>query len=106
MARFVINVSTGLIQELADLPIVEEIPQVPKSLTMMQARLVINKAGLLPAVAAFIEALPEPTKTEVTLVWEYAASVEREHPLVQLLAKEFKLTEEALDQLFLEGSKL
>jgi len=100
------NVVTGETLELPDFP--EEIVEtpIPSSLTMMQARLVIYKAGLLPAVAAFIEALPEPTKTEVSLVWEYAASVEREHPLVQLLAKEFKLTEEALDQLFLEGSKL
>jgi len=106
MARYEYNTQTGETTEHPDLPIVAEIQQIPKSLTMMQARLVIYKAGLLPAVAAFIEALSEPTKTEVSLVWEYAASVEREHPLVQLLAKEFKLTEEALDQLFLEGSKL
>ena len=68
--------------------------------TPRQARLALLGAGLLTQIEAGIAALPEPTKTAVTIEWEYATHVDRNSQWVNALAQALELTDEQLDQLF------
>ena len=79
---------------------------VPQSLTARQARLALHNIGKLADVPAAIAALPEPQKTNAEIEWEYATHIERSNPFVDVLADALQLTDEQIDQLFVEGVKL
>jgi hypothetical protein len=74
--------------------------QCPEKVSMRQARLALLGAGLLPAVEAALNALPEPQKTQAAIVWEYSAEVQRHFGLVKDMAAVLGMTEEQLDDLF------
>lgn len=79
---------------------------VPRQVTMRQARLALLGAGLLNLVEAAIEALEEPLKTQVKIEWEYSAVVERNSALVQQMSSSLGLTPNQLDQLFIQANSL
>ena len=79
---------------------------VPDSVTMRQARLALLGAGLLSQVDAAIAAMPSPQKEAAQIEWEYAATVERNSPLIGQLAPALGMTEAEMDQLFIEASLL
>lgn len=68
--------------------------------TMRQARLALLNAGLLESVDALIKTDPD------RISWEYSAEVYRNSDLVVKLKTELNLTDEQLDELFFEASKL
>lgn len=85
----------------------EPLPEpVPQKLTARQARLALHSIGKLADVPAAIAALPEPQKTNAEIEWEYATYIERNNPFVAVLASALQLTDEQIDQLFIEGAKL
>lgn len=84
-------------------PVVEA---VPVSVSMRQARLALHKQGLLPSVELAITSLSEPTKSNVEIEWEYATTIERDWPAFTMLASAVGLTDEQVDQLFIDASKL
>lgn len=75
---------------------------VPKSITMRQARLVLNSAGLLTTVQQSIGAMP----TEVQIEWEYANVVVRNSPIISTLQTALGLTDAQVDQMFIDGAAL
>lgn len=79
-------------------PLPEPIPQV---ITMRQARLKLLEVGLLDDV----EALVAPDRKS-QIEWEYANEVYRQSPLVELVKEAVSLTDEQIDDMFLEASKL
>lgn len=79
---------------------------VPNELTARQARLALHNIGKLADVPAAIAALPEPQKTQAEIEWEYATHIERSNPFVAVLAGALGLTDEQLDQLFIDGAAL
>lgn len=79
---------------------------VPKTLTARQARLALHGIGKLADVPAAIAALPEPQKTQAEIEWEYATHIERNNPFVAVLANALQLTDEQIDQLFVDGATL
>ena len=110
MDRIVINVMTGecttvpltqdeldAIAEAASAPV-----PVPAAVSMRQARLALLGAGLLSQVEAAITAAGEAARIE----WEYAATVERNWPLVTALAAALGLTSSQVDELFFAASAL
>ncbi|SCX40508.1 hypothetical protein [Nitrosospira sp. Nsp1] len=72
------------------------VPYVPEKITMRQARLALLQSNLLGQVDALIATMPSSSRIE----WEFAATVERAHPLVAALASELPLTAQQLDNLF------
>ncbi len=72
---------------------------VPASVSPRQARLALLSAGLLDDVEAAVK-----SNREWQISWEYATEVSRNSPLIQAVGKD--MTEEQLDQLFIEASKL
>lgn len=87
-------------------PVVEPEKVVPASITMRQARLQLHAIGKLSAVQAAINQLPEPPKTSAQIEWDYAAVVERASPFVALLTPALGLSDEEMDELFIQASKL
>lgn len=81
--------------------------RVPTIVTMRQARHALLNAGLLDAVDAAISAIPDETeRRQAQIDWEYATEVRKDWPWVQTLSTALGLTEEQLDQLFIEASGL
>lgn len=80
---------------------------VPQSVTMRQARLALLAAGLLDAVDQSIAAIPDATqRKQAQIDWEFAATVDRNSPLVNGLSGALGLTEAALDDLFVNAATL
>ena len=75
--------------------------------TMRQARHALLNAGLLDAVDTAIAAIPDETeRRQAQIDWEYATEVRKDWPWVQTLSTALGLSEEQLDQLFIEASGL
>lgn len=71
-----------------------------EAVTMRQARKALLELGLLEAVEVAIDALPEPTRTEAKIEWEYSSEVQRHNGFVSNLAPLLGLSEADLDNLF------
>lgn len=81
-------------------------PPVPQSVTMRQARLALLAHGLLGNVAAAINSLPEPAKSQAQIEWEYSNAMERGNTFVATLGTALGLNASALDALFIDAAQL
>ena len=82
-------------------------PQVPRAVTMRQARLALLQAGLLDKVVRAIEAIPDATARQAAQIeWEYSAEVHRDRAWVQQLSAALGLSAVQLDQLVVTAAKL
>ncbi len=80
--------------------------RVPRSITMRQCRLQLLAINKLADVDVAIASLPEPAKSAVQIEWEYAATVERNSPLIAQLGLGLGLDNEQLDALFRQAVTL
>lgn len=104
MSILVVNVSTGQItsrpltpQEEASLPPAGFV-HVPEKVTMRQARLALLSVGKLAQVNLAIAAIPDATqRAAAEIEWEYAQTVDRDSPFVQMLGAALALD---LDDMF------
>lgn len=74
---------------------------IPQSITMRQARLQLLEVELLDEVEAFVS---QDRKWQIE--WEYANEVFRDSPLTTALKDLLQLTDEQIDTMFIEASKL
>lgn len=81
-------------------------PAAPTVVTMRQARLALLNAGLLTQVNNAIAALPGISGDAARIEWEFAATVDRNSPLVASLSAALSLTPAQLDSLFTAASAL
>lgn len=96
-----------------DDPRVEPV-KVPTSVTPRQARLALaltpSSDENFPHALAYIEyaftQLEEPSKTLAKISWEYAVTIERSDPLIGQIKTVIGLTDEDLDDLFIQASTL
>jgi hypothetical protein len=81
---------------------------VPESISARQIRLwLINNGFQLIQVENAINSIEDPTIRETVKVeWEYAPYVERNHPMLIPLAQALGLTENQVDQAFIEAHYL
>ena len=79
---------------------------IPKSITARQARLALLQIGKLADVTAAIANLQSPMKEQAKIEWEYASEVQRTNQLIPALQESLGLTNEQVDTMFLEASKL
>jgi hypothetical protein len=84
----------------------EPVPVVPDSVTPWQIRRWLLLRGVIPAaVDAMIDAVPDAAEREALRVdWEYAAFVERSHPMLEPMAAALGITD--LDAAFVEAARL
>lgn len=97
----------GLDEYYSDVPVdISPASEVPDSVTMRQARLALNSAGLLTQVEAAINALPEPSRTEARIEWDFSSEVFRDRDFVKMLGTSLGLTSIQMDELFITAATL
>ena len=74
---------------------------IPKTITLRQARLYLLSIGLLDDLENIIN-----KNRAYQIEWEYANQIERESPLVKILGQTLKLDDTAIDNMFMEASKI
>lgn len=79
---------------------------VPEKVTMRQARLALHAAGILSQVQPAIDALPDPPKTLAQIEWYYSSEVFRNREFVNMLGSQLGLTDEQIDDLFIQAATL
>lgn len=88
---------------------IEEIEReyMPKCVSQRQLRtqLVLNGFDL-NSVQLAINELTEPDKSVAQIAWDYAITFERDSPLLVCLASNLGLTQNEVDEIFLNASKL
>jgi hypothetical protein len=77
-------------------------PSVPQTVTMRQARLALNAAGLLSATQTAIDSGGEDAK----ITWEYSSEVHRNNGLIPTMAASLGMTETQIDNLFILAATL
>lgn len=75
-------------------------PPPPRVVTMRQARLALLQAGLLGTVSAALTAAEGAAGEAARIEWEYAATVDRDSPLVVGFTAALGLAPDQLDSLF------
>lgn len=79
-----------------------EIPkEVPQTITPLQSKLQLLEIGLLDDVEVMVSA-----DRKVQLYWEYASVIERDNEILLMMATQLGLTEDMLDDMFINASKL
>ena len=81
-------------------------PSCPQEITMRQARLVLLEHGLLANVQPAIDILPEPDKTKAQIEWDYSNTLQRNNSFVSVLGAVLGLTDEDINNLFIEGATM
>lgn len=82
-------------------------PLVPSSVPMWKARTVLIDAGLLDAVDAFINSIPDTTeRKKASAKWDFSSTVRRDDPLLTVLASSLGLTSAQIDTLFITAESL
>ena len=81
-------------------------PPVPEEVTMRQARLALHGAGLLAAVEAAIDALPDPPRAAARIEWGHSQAVQRRRGLVVQMGAKLGMSEAQLDALFIAAAAI
>lgn len=81
---------------------------VPPTVSARQVRIWLIQNGIsLSSVEASINNIEDPILKEITKVeWEYAPYIERNHPMLATLAQALGLTQEQLDQAFIQAQNI
>jgi hypothetical protein len=70
------------------------------SVEMRQAKITLLRAGLLDAVDRLVASLPGDDGREARIQWEYAVSIRRDFPMVEMIRKGLGLSVLEMDDLF------
>jgi len=68
--------------------------------TMRQARLALAQQNKLQLVNDAIALIPEPDRTTISIEWQYASTVERLSPWIDIMASALGMTDVEMDALF------
>ena len=74
---------------------------IPRTITLRQARLYLLSINLLDDLENIIS-----QNRAYKIEWEYANQIERESPLVKILGQTLNLDDTAIDNMFMEASKI
>lgn len=84
-----------------------EIQEIPKQVTMSQARQALYDEGVLNLVDETLNLMPiQEHRDKAKIQWEFETIVKRESALVYGLAGGLGLSDEMLDDLFIKASKI
>jgi hypothetical protein len=78
-------------------------PRIPRAVTRFQAKAALMAAGMLDKIDAAAATSDDPI---FRLAWSEAGMFDRDSPMVKTIAAAFGMSEQELDQLFLEASKI
>ena len=86
---------------------------VPESITPAELRIAlrklhgISKTQLDAVVESIFSSIPDPDdQQDARDLWQYANTIERQHPLIAVAGAAFGLSEQQIDNVFIYGSKI
>jgi hypothetical protein len=80
---------------------------VPEKVSILQMRLALLKANLLPSVETSIAGIQDATERATAQIeWQYAQEIPRNNFLANLLKTSLNLSEDQIDDLFIAAGKL
>lgn len=79
---------------------------VPFEVQLWRIRTVLKLMQLETQIESAIDAMPEPSKTAATYIWKYGTTVERASQTVLLLQSVLQLTDEQVDDLFIQADAI
>jgi undecaprenyl pyrophosphate synthase len=89
-------------QEIAEL----KKESVPQEVQLWRIRVILKLSSLESAIEAVLNNLEEPTKTAANYIWNYGSTVERNSQTVALLQTALQLTNEQVDEMFIEANNI
>ena len=101
VATWVSLAASCTLQEIAPYVASAVIDVIPTQITMRQTRLYLLSIDLLDTVETIVS-----QNKAWQIEWEYASEVQRTNQLIVAMQQELQLTDEQVDEMFLEASKL
>jgi hypothetical protein len=80
--------------------------QTPQEVQLWRIRTVLKLTQLETAIEGALANLPEPSKTAANYIWNYGTTVERSSQTVLLLQSVLQLTDEQVDDLFIQADEI
>ena len=80
--------------------------QVPQEVQLWRIRTVLKLLQLETQIEDALNNLPEPSKTAANYIWNYGTTVERSSQTVLLLQSVLQLTDEQVDDLFIQANEI
>jgi hypothetical protein len=79
---------------------------VPDEVQLWRIRTVLKLMQLETSIEQTLETLPEPSKTAANYIWNYGTTVERSSQTVLLLQSALQMTNEQVDDLFIQAEAI
>lgn len=79
---------------------------VPQEVQLWRIRTVLKLMQLETQIESAIDTLLEPSKTAATYIWKFGTTVERNSQTVLLLQSVLQLTDEQVDDLFIQAEQI
>jgi hypothetical protein len=80
--------------------------QVPQEVQLWRIRTVLKLTQLEAQIETVLDSLPEPSKTAANYIWNYGTTVERTSQTVLLIQTTLQLTDEQVDDLFIQAEQI
>lgn len=82
-------------------------PIVPESISQMKLRKQLILSGIsISLIDDLIQQLPQPNRDLIFTMWEYAVVFDRANPELNEMAQMLNISQEQLDDIFINGNKL
>lgn len=82
------------------------IPEIPQEVQLWRIRTILKLSQLETPIEDFLQTLPEPSKTAANYIWNYGTTVERGSQTIGLLQMVLQLTNEQVDDLFIQANQI
>ena len=81
--------------------------KVPESISQMKLRKQLILSGIsIASIDALIQTLPQPNRDLIYTMWEYAVVFDRSNPELNAMAEMLNISQEQLDEIFINGNLL
>lgn len=81
--------------------------KVPESISQMKLRKQLILSGVsIASIDALIQQLPQPNRDLIYTMWEYAVVFDRSNSELNAMAEMLGISQEQLDEIFINGNKL
>ena len=97
----------GMLTEGATSEEIASMIVVPDSISQMKLRKQLILSGIsIASVDALIQSLPQPNRDLIYTMWEYAVVFDRSNPELNAMAQMLEITQQQLDEIFINGNLL
>ena len=80
---------------------------VPDSISQIKLRKQLVLSGIsIASIDALIQSLPQPNRDLIYTMWEYAVVFDRHNPELNAMAQMLEITQQQLDEIFINGNLL